>query len=772
MMKFISRGLCLVAALVFLFPAQPATAQDSSAQAQERQNASGQRIDEIKIIGTQRIEPSTVMTYLEVRVGDYMTEETLDRALKSLFATEFFADVKLQQAGHTIEVHVSENPIINQIAFEGNHRIKKDELVSEVQLKPRHVFTRNKVQADVNRLYQVYQRQGRFAVSIDPKIIELDQNRVNLVFEIDEGPQTKVGSIRFVGNERYDDDKLRSVVTTKEERWYRFWTSDDRYDPDRLSYDQELLRRFYMSQGYVDFRVISANAELSRDRQGFYVTYTLEEGDRYRIGNVSVNSQLHNFDAKRLDPFVFAKSGDWYDADDIQKSIEKMTDALGDMQYAFVSIRPDIQRHRDTKIVDIAFQINETPRVFVERIDISGNVRTLDKVIRRQILLAEGDPFSKSKLAKSEQKIKDMGFFEDVKVTPAPGSSPDKSVVNVEVSEQSTGELSVGAGFSTSDGPLIDMGIKERNLLGTGRELGLSSTIAGKRTEFNIAFTEPYFMERDFSVGVNAFHRTQDMQIASSFSQKRTGGGLNFGFPLSEKWREAIGYRIENNQIMNVQGNASNFVKQQEGITLTSAVSQQLTYDDRDSKLFPTSGLYSWFSTDMAGLGGDAHYLQGKLGGTYYYPVADNWVFDVLGETGAIMGLAGDDVRINQRFFLGAQNLRGFKTAGVGPRDRVTNDSLGGNYFYRGSAELSFPVGLPKEMGVKGYAFSDVGSLWGLDGTPGISIVDENKLRGSAGVGISWRSPLGPIRMDMAVPYMNQTYDQTQFFNFNFGTRF
>lgn len=761
----------LFVALILLGAALVLIPQSAGAQGYH-EPATGERIDEIRIVGTQRIEPATVLTYLDVRVGDNMTEDTLDKAMKSLFATSLFSDVVLRQKGRVLEVNVVENPVINEIAFEGNDKLDDDELLTEIQLRPRQVFTRTKVQEDVNRLYQLYRREGRFSVNIEPKAIELDQNRVNLVFEITEGQVTTVGAIRFIGNKHYDDDKLRGEISTKERRWYRFMSTDDRYDPDRLGYDQELLRRFYLSQGYADFHVVSAVAELSKDRDSFFVTMTIDEGIRYKVGNISIQSGLQHFDANVLKQYVTFASGSWYDADEVQTSIDKMTETMGDMQYAFVSIRPDVKRNREAQTVDVVFQIDETPRVFVERIDINGNVRTLDKVIRREMLLAEGDPFSRSKLAKSEQNVKDLGFFESVKVTPSQGSAPDKTVVDIDVAEQSTGELSIGAGFSTSDGPLADLRIKERNLLGKGQDLEFATTVAGKKTEFDLSFTEPYFLDRDFSAGVDLFHVTRDLQTESSYDQKRTGGALRFGYPLSEKWRQALSYSIENNSIENVQASASRFIRDQEGTRLTSAVSQHLTYDNRDSTLFPTSGLFGWFDTELAGVGGDTHYISGKLGASYYYPVADNWVFNVLGEGGIIRGMNGDGVNINDRYFLGSSTLRGFERSGAGPRDLTTGDSLGGNQFYRGTAELSFPVGLPEEMGIKGHAFTDVGSLWNLDDASGGNVVDENALRAAAGVGVSWRSPLGPIRVDLSKPYLDKSYDKQELLRFNFGTRF
>lgn len=734
---------------------------------------SGTVIKDIQVVGTERIEPSTVLTYLDVKPGDKMTQDVLDSALKSLFGTGLFADVVLRQKGSTLEVTVTENPVINEIAFEGNDKLENDALLAEIQLRPRQVFTRTKVQGDTNRLYQIYRRNGRFAVTIEPKIIKLDQNRVNLVFEIEEGPVTYVKGIKFVGNKRFSDDSLRNEISTAETRWYKFLSSDDRYDPDRLSYDQELLRRFYLSEGYADFRVISAVAELSKDKDYFYVTFTIEEGVRYRVGNVKITADLREFDENTLVPELAIEPGDWYDADKVQLTVDKFTDALGKQNFDFVSVRPDVQRNREKQTIDLAFNITETSKVFVERIDINGNVRTMDKVIRREMELVEGDPFNREKVAKSEKAIKDLNFFETVKVNTQQGSAPDKSVIDIEVAEKSTGELSVGAGFSTADGPLADFRIRERNFLGKGQDLLFATTIAGERTEFDVSFTEPYFLDRDLSAGVSVFHSTRDLQDESSYDQKRTGGSFQLGYPLSENWRQSLRYRLERNEITDVDAFASRYVKDQAGERLTSAISQTLAYDTRDSKLFPTDGMNAWLTTEFAGLGGDAEYLSGKLGATYFEPLyEDKVILTLLGEVGAIGSTGDGDVEINERFFLGGANLRGFASAGVGPRDIVTDDALGGNLFYRGSVEMAFPVGLPEDLGIKGHAFSDFGSLWSLDEASNPAIVDKNSIRASAGFGLSWQSPMGPVRVDLAAPFAKEKYDDKENFRFSFGTRF
>lgn len=729
-------------------------------------------VSEIRVVGSERVEPATVLTYLSLKKGDQVTQDTLDEALKSLFATGLFADVQVSESGGIVTVHVVENPVINQVAFEGNEEIEDEKLQGEIQARPRQVFTRSSIQNDVARLYDIYQRNGRFSANVEPKIIKLDQNRVNLVFEISEGPVTEIDSIRFVGNKRFDDNELRSVVASKESRWYSILSTSDRYDQDRLSYDQELLRQFYLKQGYADFRIMSASSELSQDKEKFYITMTVDEGERYKVGDVRVNSQIRNLDPNGLIPDITLKPGDWYNADRIKSSIEGMTKQLGDMQYAFVNVVPDVNRNRDAKTVDIVFNINETPRVYVERINIDGNVRTLDKVIRRQVELVEGDPFNRTLLSKSEQNIKDLGYFGKVDVQTVPGTAPDKTDINVTIEEQSTGEVSLGAGFSTADGPLADFHIRERNLLGKGQDLGFSATVAGARTEFDVSFTEPYFLDRDLAAGFDVFHTTKDQQDESSFDQKRTGGNLRMGYPLSENLRQTWRYGLENSEITNVDSSASRYIRDQEGERLTSSISQRLEYNDLDSRLYPTDGVSAWLDTEFAGLGGDAEYVSGKLGGTYYYPVADNWVFSLLGEAGIVSSYGDQDVKINERFFLGGTNLRGFEKAGVGPRDTATDDSLGGNQFYRGSAELRFPVGLPEDMGVAGHAFTDFGSLWKIDDAATASLVDESSIRMSAGLGLSWRSPMGPVRIDLSKPILKEDFDVEQVFRFSFGTQF
>ncbi|MDB5477735.1 MAG: yaeT, partial [Alphaproteobacteria bacterium] len=460
-------------------------------------------------------------------------------------------------------------------------------------------------------------------------------------------------------------------------------------------------------------------------------------------------------------------------AEQVDGTVTALTDTLANQQFAFVDIRPEVALDREQRVVNLSYNIGESPRVFVERVDIVNNTRTLDEVIRREMQLVEGDPFNRTKLKKSEQRIRDLGFFKNVSVKPSQGTQPDQAIITVSVEEQSTGELSVGAGFSTSDGPLADFRIRERNLLGKGQDLQLSTTISGRTNQYDLRFTEPYFLDRNLAAGVNLFHTTTDYQDQSSYDQKRTGAGVHIGYPLSEKWRQDLRYTIDSSEIRNVRFDASRYIRDQQGERITSEIGHTVSYSDLDSKLDPAQGLAASISNDVAGLGGDARYIGTKLRGINYWPLTEDksWVFSTLGETGYIFGL-GQDVRINDRYFLGGNSFRGFDVSGMGPRDIVTKDALGGNRYARGSVELTAPLGSSsKGLGLRSHLFSDFGTLGDVD-SKGPGIVDEDALRASVGVGISWRSPLGPLRGDFAIPVMKEDYDEDRIFNFNFGTRF
>ena len=725
----------------------------------------------ISIEGNKRIEADTVRSYLSIGIGDTFDPVLINDSLKSLFATGLFADVNMRRQGRSLIVSVVENPIINRLAFEGNRRIKDDVLSGEVQLRPRVVYTRTKVQNDVTRILEIYRRSGRFAATVEPKVIQLKQNRVDIIFEINEGEVTGIRKINFVGNKRFSDGDLREAIQTKESRWYRFLTSDDTYDPDRLTFDRELLRRFYLKRGYADFRVASAVAELSRDRKDFFVTFTVEEGERYRLRETFLESSLKDLSVDELKANVLIEVGDWYNADKVEESIQQLTDAIGSLGYAFVEIRPRLDIDRDERTISLTFEIAEGPRVYVERIDIHGNFRTLDEVVRREFRLAEGDAFNTAKIRRSRQKIRNLGFFEKVEITNREGSASDKTIIDVDVAEQATGELSFGAGFSSLDGPLADISIRERNLLGRGQDLLTRFTLSGRRQEIELQFTEPYFLDKELSAGFGIFNRETDQQSESSFDEASIGAGIRMGYAITDFLGHTLRYGLRRDKIEDVDADASRFILDQEGTTVTSLVGHSLLYDKRDNRFEATEGYFLRLSNDLAGLGGDQEYLRSRVGGGTFYSFTEKVIGSLTGETGYIFG-RGQDLRISDRFFVGGQNLRGFGTAGVGPRDSATDDALGGNIFLTSTADVSVPLGLPSEFNIKGSIFTDVGTLFDVDDDGSEVEGDDFSLRASVGMGLTYISPLGPIRVDYAIPVLREDFDEKENFRFSFGTRF
>jgi outer membrane protein insertion porin family len=753
-------------------PAQAAPAPAGPAMSVAAADSAADVVGEVTVIGNQRIEADTVRAYMLVRAGDPFDPARMDESLKRLFATGLFADVAMGRQGGNLVVKVVENPIVNRIAFEGNKRVDDDMLQSEIQLRPRQVYTRTKVQEDVKRVLDVYRRSGRFAVTVEPKIIELEQNRVDLAFEVNEGPSTYIRRINFVGNQRFSDKRLREEVSSREERWYRFFSSADTYDPDRLTYDRELLRRFYLRNGYSDFRVVSAVAELSPDRESFFITMTVDEGNRYKFGNLDIEVSIPDVSADALKESIVGEAGDWYNADQVEETVQAITDQLGAMGYAFVDVRPRVKRDRDQRIIDVTYMVQEGPRVFVDRIDITGNVRTLDRVIRREMELVEGDAFNTAKLRQSKEQIRGLGFFEKVEVTNVPSEvAPDRTVVQVEVQEKSTGELSFGVGWSSSSGALFDASLRERNLLGRGQDLKLSLSVAERKQEIDLSFTEPYFMGRRLAAGFDLFSTQHDYQDESSYDIAENGGALRMGFRYNQYLRQGFKYTLSQTSIENVDSSASTYIKQIEGDTVLSQVSQSLTYDRRDSGVEPTEGYYVTLGNDLAGLGGDEYFLRTNLSGAQYFPIDDDVVFTLRGNAGVIVGL-GKDVRLQRNFNLGGDNLRGFEYGGASPRDASTEDLLGGVWIANGTAEMRFPLGLPEELGITGKAFSDFGTIGSPDNIDSSGVSGDTSLRASAGVGLVWVSPMGPVSIDLAQALLKEDYDKTEFFRFNFGTRF
>jgi len=739
----------------------------------------------IAVEGNQRVEDDTVRAYMVFKAGEPYSVARVDQSLKDLFDTGLFADITIRRVGNELIVSVVENPIINRVVFEGNDDISDEDLEAEVQLTPRTIFTRAKVQADVQRIVELYRRRGRFSATVEPKVIQLPQNRVDLVFEISEGPITEVAAINFLGNEAYSDGTLRGVIATKESAFWRIFSSDDNYDPDRLNYDRELLRRYYLARGYADFRVVSAVADLSPDGSAFYITFTVDEGPIYTFGDIEVETALDEINPELLRELVSTKSGETYDAGAIEESVDEIVFEAGTKGYGFAEVRPRVQREREERIVNLTYVVNEGPRVYVERINIIGNTRTQDKVIRRELLLAEGDAFNRVLLDRSRRNIRALQYFSVVEVTEEPGSEEDKTIVNIQVEEQATGSLQFGIGFSTVDNALLDFSLTEANLLGRGQSIRFASALSFNRQQVDIRFTDPYFLDRELLFGFDIIGTQSDYQNEASFNQRIAGFGFRFGFPTSENASLNLRYTLEYEDIYNIANNASPAVREAEGSEIRSSVGYDYFIDMTDDPILPTSGWDFLIGQEFAGLGGSVSFLRNDVRAHYYIPVIEGVVITERLDGGYIFGLFGEDVRLNDRYFRGGGSFRGFDRLGLGPRDIVSKDALGAQAYIFGTTEVSFPNFLPEALGIRTSIFSDYGyigitdeqeRIYSIPGDPNSLLLQDVQdgfdFRMSAGLSVYWQSPFGPVRFDLAKVLRSEFYDQEEIFRFSAGTRF
>ena len=735
-------------------------------------------ISAIKILGNQRIEEGTIRSYMLVQPGDGFDADRIDRSLKTLFATGLFQDVTLTRDGNTLVVKVVESPIVNRIAFEGNKKLNDDTLRPELQLRARAVYTPQLAAADRQRLLDLYAKRGRFAATVEPKIIRLEQNRVDVVFEVNEGETTLVSRIAIVGNHAYSESRLREVINSREQAFYRIFSSSDEYDPEKINFDKELLRRFYLKNGYADFEVKDATAELTPDRRAFFVTFTINEGEKYRVGTVRVESKLPRVTGEELRPLVPIEPGDTYDGDQVEKTSQALQDTVQTRGFAFVDVKPEIARDRAKKTVDLVFQVGEGPRVYIERLDIVGNTRTKDKVIRREFRLAEGDAFNVATVRRSRQRLQDLGYFNNATVTPSPGSAPDKAIITAVVDEKATGELTLGGGYSTDSGALLQTGLRERNLVGTGIDANVSGVLAQTRSQVNLGVTDPYFLDRNLVAGADAFLVRNNNQDIAAYSERRTGGDLRIGYEFNDHLRQAWTYTLVDRNVYNVQPGASIYITNQKGASLLSQLGQTLSLDYRDSRTDPRSGFILRLGTDFAGIGGTTRYVRTKIDGTYFVPLErftgdPEWNIAISAGAGYLAQL-GRQEKIIDRFFLGGDNLRGFQSGGAGPHAQGTNtvDSIGGRLIYTQSTELRFPLPISPDLGLTGRTFVDIGSLSDVTKLPGVTTTDNPTPRVGAGFGVAWKTPFGLINIDLAEAVVKRKYDQTQLFRFGFGTRF
>ncbi len=735
--------------------------------------------------GNQRIEAGTIRSYMLVQPGDPFNAGRIDSSLKTLYATGLFQDVSLTRQGDSLVVKVVENPLVNRVAFEGNHVESDDQLRDVVQLRPRSVFTPAAAEVDRQKILEAYAKRGRFSTVVTPQIIRLAQNRVDVVYQISDGPSAFISRIAFVGNHAFSESRLGEVINTRQHTWWRFLSTSDEYDPARINFDKELLRQYYLKNGYADFEIKNVATELSPDRSSFFLTFTISEGVRYRVGKVTINSQLRGVEGESLRKDLQFDVGDWYDGGAVGRTADAMETDVRDRGISFVEVKPDVTRDREKHIINLVFNVDEGPRVYVERIDITGNVRTKDKVIRREFRVAEGDAYNAEAVRRSRQRLQDLGYFNTVTVQPTPGSTPDKTVLNTTVTEKSTGQVTIGGGYATDAGALIDAGISENNLVGTGISASVNGILAQRDSSINASVTDPYFLDRNLVAGADVFLVQTNYLGTEPYDEKRVGFSLRMGYDFNDHLRQSWSYSLVGRTVYNVSTNASFYIQNAQGYTVLSQVSQQLTLDYRDSRVDPHSGGAYTFGTDTAGLGGNAQFVRTRVDAKYYIPLErvfgdPDWVLAVSAGTGYLFNL-GQQEQLIDRFYLGGDNLRGFETGGAGPHD-TSGDPLGGRFIWTQSTELHYPLPVSPDLGLSGRAFVDVGGLTQAsfesghcNGAPGgvcPEIQSSSAPRIGIGVGVSWKTPFGLINIDLTPITVRQSYDQTQLFRFGFGTRF
>jgi outer membrane protein insertion porin family len=830
-------------------PPPPRPSAEAEARAAESRNqsalpattANAGIVRSVVVRGTERLEPETVRSYLNLAIGDRYDRDALDAALKALYASELFADATIRDDNGALTVEVKENPVINRIIIEGAKRVKEDKIREEIRLAPRQIFTRSKARADLTRILELYRRGGRFAASVEPKIVQLEQNRVDVVFEINEGPKSKIRQINILGNVKFKEGEIRKQMASKQARAWRFFTSNDTYDPDRLAYDQQKLRQFYLTEGYADFRVSSVVAELTPDKKDFIVTYVIEEGDRYKFGKVDLESQLRDIKPKEFRPIIRIKEGDWYNAQLIENTVESLSETAGLLGYAFADVRPNFERDKDNLKMNVTFQIGEVPRVYVERVQINGNTVTHDNVIRREFRLAEGDAFNSIKVKRSKDRLTSLGFFQDkLDIEQKPGTTPDRIVLEANVQERPTGELQLSAGFSNIERFIFSASVRQRNFRGRGQEIRLSANVSSFARSVEAGFTEPYLAGRNLALGFDIFRRdfrsfrfTGNNTRDTTYTQVATGFQLRTGFAITEYWGASFRYGLSREQIGLDQATfftngvcdplkAGRFLCEQLGNRTISTLGFTLQYNSLNNNLLPSAGQRFAINVDGSGIPIGIKFITTRGNYDYFTRIfGTGFVLNLGAEGGYVTGYGGQDVFLNNRFFLGQPQFRGFNIRGVGPRvlrrplnadgtiiqDRrqALDDALGGRAYYLGRAEVRIPIGSAgAELGLRPSIFMDVGALWSLRAptltcqngatnpapilpgqvqpclpSDGFSsgFVEEflgntPKPRITVGIGVNWNSPFGPFRFDLARALVTQPGDDPQLFQFNVGTAF
>ncbi|OAF10366.1 outer membrane protein assembly factor BamA [Bradyrhizobium neotropicale] len=744
--------------------------------------AAAQAADTIVVEGNRRVEADTVRSYFKPGPGGHLDPPAIDDALKALIETGLFQDVRINRAGGRIVVSVIENAVIGRIAFEGNKKIKDEQLSAEVQSKPRGTFSRAMVQSDTLRIAEIYRRSGRYDVRVTPEIIEQPNNRVDLIFTIEEGAKTSVKSIEFIGTSAFSASRLRDVIKTHESNLLSFLGNNDIYDPDRVEADRDLIRRFYLKHGYADAQVVAALTEYDADKKGFLVTFKIDEGQQYRVGLVDFRSSIPNFDASSMRSYSRVNVGSLYNVESVEKSTEEMQIEASRRGYAFAVVRPSGDRNFEAHTVSVVFNIDEGPRTYIERINIRGNTRTRDYVIRREFDISEGDAYNRALVDRAERRLKNLDYFKSVKIATEPGSSSDRVVLIVDLEEKSTGDFSISGGYSTTDGALAEVSVSERNLLGRGL-YGKASVSYGQYSRgISLSFVEPYLLDYRLALGMDVSWRQQLANSYTSYGVTTLGFSPRIGLALREDLSLQLRYSLYRQNITlasvynNCNNNASNtslaynptpaYIKSvlggvdptnstdsslygygcygdgesslpvrkelANGATWTSALGYTLSYNTLDNTKNPTDGLLIDFRQDFAGVGGDVSYLKSAVDAKYYASLVSD-IVGVIHLQGGILNKLGDqDLRMLDHFQMGPNLVRGFASNGIGPRDityasfGAAGDALGGTKYWGASVELQMPFWfLPKEVGLKGAVYADAGSLWDYKGPTSWSVTGE-----------------------------------------------
>jgi outer membrane protein insertion porin family len=777
----IAAGALLIAA--FGLGPVPAPATEAEAQVHD---AEAQARGAIAVQGNRRIDADTVRSYFHAAPDGRLDEAARDAALKALLATGLFDKVTIERTGEWLVVHLVEAPVLDRVAFEGNKKIKDTELTAVVQSKPHGALQRAVVQADVGRIMEAYRHVGRDDVAVVPQIISRGDDRVDLVYVVTEGAKTTVRQINFVGNRVFGKRQLAAVIKTSATNMLSFLTGGDVYDPDRVAEDREQLRLYYRSKGYADASVTSAKAEYDPAIKGFTLTFSIDEGPLYHFGEINVVSNVPGLDSEKLRRLLLARPGAGFDGNALEKTDEVLAIELAKLGYPFAQAVPRTTRDADARRIDVAFVIEEGPRTYIERIEIHGNTRTRDYVIRREFDIAEGDAYNKTLIDRAERRLKNLNYFKTVKITRRPGSVPDHIVLDVEVTEQSTGDFSISGGYSTTDGLLAEVKVGDRNFLGGGKAVNASVTYGQYARGFDLSASEPYFLGTRISAGIELYGRQNFASPYQSYGSDIYGATMQFGTPLTEQIGVQYRYSLYNQSVTldptSLVAAPSLPIRQAAlaGPQWVSAVGSTVTYNTLDNTKSPTSGFKSQLTQDLAGLGGDVRFLRTTEDVRYYHPINDDVVSLVRAQGGYITGWGGQQVPLINSFFGGPTMVRGFAPNGFGPRDLTpgtTMDNVGGSMYWATTAELQSSIpGVPQEYGLKATAFVDAGSVFSYGGPttfPGsaqsLQVANANVVRSSVGAGLTWASPFGNLTIDYAVPLTKAAYDVVQPFRFSAG---